>query len=415
MATKSTWDWIIKIFPIKIHEVRLISQRIPFMKLVSLPRGKQVGIQGPAVNVPTDLDVVCEQFPRLPTECQIISLKLKRKLEYRKAYIHDYVRPEKVVKALAWLKQNNPLYKDIDINRTWCQDCEISDPELWHAMTTRQPENQFQSGNGDADVYDMAYQRLKQSARKNGFRISEVPADGDCQFHAVCHYLKKNDFFSGSTQDLRTELAHFMQHNPQCEANGTEYKDFLADITEQEDFMNADFRQPDERDEIVAEIECPEARRDARWQLYLHRLEHEKEWRDNLTLQGLAERFKVSIHIISSETENVPTHGPLNGVSKADVYIGLILQRHYVALDRYYELTNHQTEHDTHLPASEPHETGSISVQPNKTGSDDTDVDANDEQDKAAMERNAELCGLRYVVFVMKVDFSTRIRTGQIK
>ena len=171
-------------------EVRLISHRIPFMKLVSLPRGKQVGIQGPAVNVPTDLDIVCEQFPRLPTECQIISLKLKRKLYYRKAYIHDYVCPEKVLKALDWLKQNNPLYKEIVINHTWRYDSENSDPELWHAMTNSGPENQPEIDN-DVVRYEMAYQRLKQSARRNGFRISEVPSDGDCQFHAVCHELRK--------------------------------------------------------------------------------------------------------------------------------------------------------------------------------------------------------------------------------
>ena len=36
-------------------EVRLISLRIPFMKMVILPRGKQRAIHGPAVNVPTDL------------------------------------------------------------------------------------------------------------------------------------------------------------------------------------------------------------------------------------------------------------------------------------------------------------------------------------------------------------------------
>ena len=184
-------------------EVRLISERIPFMKLVSLPRGRQVGIQGPAVNVPTDFDMVCEQFPRLPTECQIVSLKLKRKLEYRKAYIHDYVCPDKVLKALEWLKENNPLYKEVDINLTWRQDCENSDPELWHAMTNSKPENPSENDNDDADNYAMAYKRLEVTARKSGFKIFDVPGDGNCQFHAVCHELeKKNIFFwqcTGST------------------------------------------------------------------------------------------------------------------------------------------------------------------------------------------------------------------------
>ena len=36
-------------------ELCLISLRIPFMKMVALPRGRQRSIYGPAVNVPTDL------------------------------------------------------------------------------------------------------------------------------------------------------------------------------------------------------------------------------------------------------------------------------------------------------------------------------------------------------------------------
>ena len=385
-------------------EVRLISQRIPFMKLVSLPRGKQVGIQGPAVNVPTDLDIVCEQFPRLPTECQIISLKLKRKLDYRKAYIHDYVCPEKVLKALEWLKQNNPLYKDIDINHTWRHDCENSDPELWHAMTNSRSENQFENDydddNDDVHAYEMAYQRLKQSARRNGFNIVEVPADGNCQFHAVCHELKKNNIFSGNAQELRTELAHYIMHNPQCEANGTEYKDFLADIEEEEDLINADTGQADERDKMIADIECFETRKDARWELYLHRLEHERQWGDNITLQGLTEQFQVNIHIISSETENIPTHAPTSGVSKADLYIGLILQRHYVALDRYCEVTSRHTEHvrsrkkASHISGA--NKADSTPMQSNDTGQEDDDLVDHDAEDKAALERTAQLCGLPY-------------------
>ena len=191
-----------------------------------------------------------------------------------------------------------------------------------------------------------------------------------------------------------------MMHNPQCEANGTEYKDFLADIVEQGDFLNADTAQPDERDKMIAEIECFETRKHARRELYLHRLEHERLWGDSITLQGLAERFQVNIHIISSETENLPTHGPISGTSKADVYIGHILQRHYVALDRYCEVTIHHTKHDRnqgkYLPISEANKAGSIPMQSNNTGQEDNDLVDHDAEDKAALERNADLCGLPY-------------------
>ena len=102
-------------------EVHTICKRILFMKLVKLPRGKQKGIKGAAVNVPADLGPTCNLLPRIPADAHIISLKLKRKLEYKHAYLHDTIQPEKVLIALQYLKTHNPLYADIEINENWIQ------------------------------------------------------------------------------------------------------------------------------------------------------------------------------------------------------------------------------------------------------------------------------------------------------
>ena len=115
-------------------ELHTISKRILFMKLLKLPRGKQKGIKGAAVNVPTDLGPACKLLPRIPAEAHIISLKLKRKLEYRQAYIHDTIRPEKVISALHYLKNNNPLYADIEINEDWIRTWQEMDKELYDGI-----------------------------------------------------------------------------------------------------------------------------------------------------------------------------------------------------------------------------------------------------------------------------------------
>ena len=54
-------------------ELRLISLRVPFMKMVALPSGKQRCIHGPAVNVPSKLDSVCTVLPRLPSQTELSS------------------------------------------------------------------------------------------------------------------------------------------------------------------------------------------------------------------------------------------------------------------------------------------------------------------------------------------------------
>ncbi len=78
---------------LNLLEVRLISLRLPFMKMVALPSGKQRCIHGPAVNVPSKLDNVCTVLPRLPSQSELVALKLKRKLSYKGHYMYDYVTP----------------------------------------------------------------------------------------------------------------------------------------------------------------------------------------------------------------------------------------------------------------------------------------------------------------------------------
>ena len=47
-------------------ELRLICLRLPFMKMVALPCGKQRSIHGPAVNVPSKVYTICNILPSLP-------------------------------------------------------------------------------------------------------------------------------------------------------------------------------------------------------------------------------------------------------------------------------------------------------------------------------------------------------------
>ena len=111
-------------------ELRLICRHVPFMKMVALPSGKQRCIHGPAVNVPSKVDTIVDILPRLPSQSELVPLKLKRKIEYRGHYLYDYVTPQKPLDALRFLKANNPLYGDIDINEEWLEVAIANDTEL---------------------------------------------------------------------------------------------------------------------------------------------------------------------------------------------------------------------------------------------------------------------------------------------
>ena len=64
-------------------ELRLISLHVLFMKMLALPCGKQRSIHGPAVNVPSKVNTICDVLPRLPSQSKLVPLKLKRKVAYR--------------------------------------------------------------------------------------------------------------------------------------------------------------------------------------------------------------------------------------------------------------------------------------------------------------------------------------------
>ena len=108
--------------------------------MVALPSGKQCCIHGPAVNVPSKLDTICTLLPRLPSQTELIPLKLKRKLQYKGHYMYNYVRPDKVINALIWMKANNPLYVNISINNDWINDSLANDTELFTSLTQQPNE-----------------------------------------------------------------------------------------------------------------------------------------------------------------------------------------------------------------------------------------------------------------------------------
>ena len=57
--------------------------------------------------------------------------KLKHKVAYRGHYLYDCIRPQKLLDALRYLKANNPLYADIDVNEQWVEEAMANNEELY--------------------------------------------------------------------------------------------------------------------------------------------------------------------------------------------------------------------------------------------------------------------------------------------
>ena len=104
---------------LNILEKHLISRMVPFMKVITLPKGGQKKLKGPCVLVPSNLQDTLNVLPRCDAETpQIIKLKMKRKLSYKGYYEYCHVNMQKVHGALRCLKYEleNLHYRDIDID-----------------------------------------------------------------------------------------------------------------------------------------------------------------------------------------------------------------------------------------------------------------------------------------------------------
>ena len=101
-------------------ERRLISLRIPFMKLCSLKKyGCHFKINGPCVNVPASLDHITTVLPRMSTEIQLHPVVLKRRIDHKSEYMRHDIRRDKVAGMINWLKTYNQDYLSVTINKTW--------------------------------------------------------------------------------------------------------------------------------------------------------------------------------------------------------------------------------------------------------------------------------------------------------
>ena len=362
-------------------ELRLISLRVPFMKMVALPTGKQRSIHGPAVNVPSKVDTICEVLPRLPSQTEMVPLKLKRKVAYRGHYMYDFVTPQKPLGALRFLKTNNPLYCDIEINDQWFEEAIANDDELGICLVEQndetmdtecdQPETESEPMECSGDELSLALQKLKSLAF---FTIYDVPYDGNCMFSAISHQLQTSDVCDVESSELRQLVASHM------EANAALYHGFVCQPVATNSKYNADTEPPTDEDEYINSVADPKLQNQLRWAKYLRHL-RQGAWGDNLTIQAVADMLSMKINVLSSDypAASVP---PSNSSATCEMSVGLIKQYHYVGLDKMCDSSIQQTTQNAQTISAE-------NVTVANTDSHDTET-ADDALDDAVIEEGDE-------------------------
>ena len=378
-------------------EIRLICLRIPFIKMVNLPVGKQRGIHGPTVNVPANIDNICTALPRLPSKSDIIPIKLKRKLTYKSHYLFDFVDPQKVIQALTYLKCNNPLYRNIDINYDWITEAMHDNEEVLFHLIQNPPVS-----NNATTEYDVSspllnienvtcsnstqnnYEELPppplacNTSSLNNSNNEELPPPSVACNTPSCNNEQlpplsvtcnapshNNDAYStlivaakergytvhnvpGNGSCLFEAISYQLQECPKntqvfrkklvayLRENAERYKDFVCAAVPSSNAYNADTECPDELDTYIASITDTEQSQHLLWERYLDNLCN-GAWADNLAIQGISDMFKIIINVLQVKPNNrvsLTTVEPCDSTcSNSTIHIGLLLQYHFVGLD----------------------------------------------------------------------------------
>ena len=306
-------------------ERHLIAKRICFMKLLSLPRGQQRGVHGPCLNVPASLDSLCTLLPRLPSESHIIPLKLKRRLKYKRSYMFKNARPAKMMDALVWLKENNPLYEDVNIQNEWeneVTDCEMMTSLLVHHEDDEgDMEGNILSANTEfvqsiPEEHREAASILAHIASDMGLEIYNVPSDGNCLFSAVCRQMGICGIQTEGPDVLRLKVADFLSHNPKL---GTvKFVDFLPNRISNSNRNKEEY--------------LPMSGEDGQWEDYVDGI-RKGNWGDHICIHALAELLNVNIQIISNINANLHPIIPQRGTTMVNIKLGLVSEFHYVSLE----------------------------------------------------------------------------------
>jgi hypothetical protein len=263
--------------------------------------------------------------------------------------MYDYIRPHKLLDALRYLKANNPLYADIDINEQWVEEALANDEELCQYLVEQHDEQMDTECEGDtsgtpnvavsvqnepmeeclddSDEFSTALQQLTALASQSSFIIHNVPYDGDCMFSAISYQLQANDVCSADSSELRKMVANHL------EANAPLYHDFLCKPVPSEDgSYSADTAQPTPEDQYINSVPDPQLQTQLRWQKYVRCL-RQGAWGDHVTLQAIADMLSVKINVLSS---NHPMFSVTPGSCSAEceIFVGLIMQYHYVGLEK---------------------------------------------------------------------------------
>ena len=127
------------------------------MLLRDHPVGGQTLVRGNFINVPVDIVPTVNTVPRCLNESEIVTIKFKRKIQYKRCEFKEIIRPMAVWKALSYLLKESPLYKEanIQVDTSWLDNMyNLIDDDRELVTESRHNDSDFQIQSQDEEDND---------------------------------------------------------------------------------------------------------------------------------------------------------------------------------------------------------------------------------------------------------------------
>ena len=226
----------------------------------------------------------------------------------------------------------------------------VAEPELWEAFSHQHSAHE-EANSGQAEtimstssevnvpdvtpvrenVIDEDFATLTSLATAKGFSLRDVPRDGNCLFSAMLLQLQNIGVQPGQGT-LRQQLVSYLEDHPYAHDGVTHLREFIAAPFVGHNPHGADTEIPTEEDLFINSISNTTTQMQLRWCRYLEKMAS-VAWGDHVALQGLADMLRVDVHVLSTinpDMEPIKSHHTAIGA----VYLGLIGQFHYMALEK---------------------------------------------------------------------------------
>ncbi len=174
-----------------------------------------------------------------------------------------------------------------------------------------------------------AKHNLQQYANGNCFSLHDVPGDGNCLYHAILYQLKNNNVISTTVHDLRELVAVFLEQHSDM------YMPFVTAPIVSDSVLNSDTEIPSAVDARISSVANPDTRSALIFARYVDRV-RSGSWRDHVVIAAVANMFHVTVNVVQATQSSctVSITSPVNAESNFEINLGLIMQYHFVGLDK---------------------------------------------------------------------------------